>query len=161
RTHVIHPPPGGVVALVPGGWLARQMVAEFRSGHALTVHAMLDPASWLLFYPLPFYPLLNAIRLVLLAYSRPPVAAADEDGVRAGTILAQYHLGALDRLELGTLFWHASSAVDSRRVIVLFDRPDSPRDANARAALERMGLGWVDARTPVYSGERPLHTTVA
>jgi hypothetical protein len=164
RTGVLTVPPGGVTAFIPDGWLARYLGQEFCAGRAspITVDVLPHVASWFLYYPLPLYPFIGAVRLALLARRHPPRADIDADAVAAGTILAQYNAHALDsHLQRANFLWHQSSGIESRRVIVLFNRADAPLDSQARQLVDRMGFGWVEDIAQVYSAEDSVRTFVS
>jgi hypothetical protein len=164
RIGVLAVPPGGVTALIPGGWLARHLAREFcaRRASPIAVDVLPHVASWFLYYPLPLYPLIGAARLALLARQHPPRAGVDPDAVAAGTFLAQYNAHALDsHLQRANFLWHQSSGLESRRVIVLFNRTDAPLDSHARQLVDRMGFGWVEDMAQVYSAENSARTFVS
>src|SRR5262245_55606768 len=164
RTGVLSVPPGGVVVLIPGGWLARHLGREFCAARVspIVIRVLPHVASWVLFYPLPLYPLIGAARLVLLAHRRPPTAELDATAIAAGTGLAQYNAHALDsHLQRANFLWHQGSGIESRRVIVLFNRPDAPLDDHARQLVGRMGFGWIDDTAQVYAADGILRTSLS
>ena len=164
RTAAMVVPAGGVVALIPDGWLSHHISREFVAvGRSpITAGVLPNPLYWLLYYPLPLYPLIGALRLAVAAHRHPPKAAVDPRGIAAGTILAQYHAGALNsQLRRANLLWHESSGIESRRVIVLFNRAEEPINDGVRQLVDRKGFGWIEDMAQVYSAERPLRTFAA
>src|SRR5262249_12225070 len=89
RTRVLTGPARGSVALMPAGWLSHHLGREFCAARAtpITVRVLPHVASWLLYYPLPLYPLIGAARLLLLARRHPPTSEVDATALAAGTIL--------------------------------------------------------------------------
>jgi len=156
RTGVLTIPAGGAVVLIPDGWLARHLGREFCATRVtpINVRVLLHVATWLLYYPLPLYPLIGAARLLLIARRDPPTAGVDETAVAAGTILAQYNAHALDsHLKRANFLWHRGSGIEAHRVIVLFNRADALLDDHARQLVGGMGFGWIEDTAQVYAAD--------
>ncbi|MBL7074369.1 hypothetical protein ISS37_03910 [candidate division KSB1 bacterium] len=72
-----------------------------------------------------------------------------EQAVKNGVFIEEYHRSIFSRYPLaGHLFWFSESNLPPERVILYFDRPDSPCDTKARQEVESYGFGWLDMDNP-------------
>ncbi|NVJ91164.1 MAG: hypothetical protein HWE34_05880 [Methylocystaceae bacterium] len=76
-------------------------------------------------------------------------AEVDPEAIKKGTILVQYEQNMLDRLPFVTsLDWFVDSNLDPNRVVILFDRFDTPVTDEILLKLKEFKFGYLDALAP-------------
>lgn len=92
---------------------------------------------------------------------KAPAAHVDPAAVAAGTVFEQaFDLSLRHFPTLGHLAWAGAGAVDRRRVVLYFDRSDTPATPEYTGKAEALGFGWADLAFPVSFLERPLRALV-
>lgn len=105
-------------------------------------------------YNLTFFPVPGIIAYVLLKsfgslIKSKPKSKIVPTALQKGCVFEEYVSNIFTNYPArGHLFWYQSSGLSSDRLVVFFDRPDSPCDKKAISEVESYNFSWIDISDP-------------
>jgi len=105
-------------------------------------------------YNLTFFPIPGIIAYVLLTafvslIKSKPQSKIAPIALEKGCVFEEYISNIFARYpNAGHLFWHQPSGLSPQRLVLYFDRPDSPCDKKAISVVESYNFSWMDLSDP-------------
>jgi len=112
----------------------------------------------LIYSPIPGIIILNFIKSIITLFIKAGRKNISDDAIRIGTIFEEYAGNIMmERYpDFSHLFWYKYSGIAPERVVLYFDRRDTPFNNKDKSIIEKYGFSWIDLGNQFNQIKNPL-----
>lgn len=101
----------------------------------------------LIYYPFPLFPFAHILRFYLHKIKKFPSGLLEDESLasdKSSKTLVEFYQRSYSGNTNSHLFWFPESGIPAERIVMYFDREDSPNSEQNRNVIKERGMRWLD-----------------